>query len=420
MYKIFEICTSPRTVLPKIELVSPSELCRTKSKYNISSPSRTTSMIAWSRASSCSSRLGSRLEISNSPKERKGGSVLEGLNLIILDDVHLLNDEWRWVLKIIVAWLFRTLERTQRRVRLVGLSATLPNYLDVADFLRVPRESGLFHFDASFRPVPLVIHFVGVKNPKDCNNNMSRKRNMRDIYNEKCYEMVLSNLRCDKQMLVFVHSRRETVKYCEYVIERALWRTCVQTGQRPAKKIPEHQGHYSQEGYEPLRRLPSRRYGEVWPRCSRKDVQKRRSEDAGGNCYSCLGCELACLRNHHQRNRYLRPKPDRQSRHQHFGCPADVRSSWSTTVWYKWRGYSDDRSRKGQLLHRRSDEQLSYWLPFPQVHQVIPQRWNCLWYCDFLGWGLRLAQVHFFGCQVETMPWDLQMCKRKQLGADVA
>lgn len=103
----------------------------------------------------------------------------------------------------------------------MGLSATLPNYLDVADFLRVPRESGLFHFDASFRPVPLVIHFVGVKNPKDCNNNMSRKRNMRDIYNEKCYEMVLSNLRCDKQMLVFVHSRRETVKYCEYVIERS-------------------------------------------------------------------------------------------------------------------------------------------------------------------------------------------------------
>ena len=33
--------------------------------------------------------------------------------------------------------------------------------------------------------------------------------------------MVLSNLRCDKQVLVFVHSRRETVKYCEYVIERS-------------------------------------------------------------------------------------------------------------------------------------------------------------------------------------------------------
>jgi replicative superfamily II helicase len=122
--------------------------------------------------------------------------------------VHLLNDERGWVLEAIVARLFRTVERTQRRVRLVGLSATLPNYLDVADFLRVKRDLGLFHFDASFRPVPLVIHFVGIKNPKDCNNNMSRSRNSRVVYNEKCYEMVLSNLRCDKQVLVFVHSRR--------------------------------------------------------------------------------------------------------------------------------------------------------------------------------------------------------------------
>lgn len=93
-------------------------------------------------------------------------------------------------------------------MRLVGLSATLPNYLDVADFLRVPRETGLFHFDATYRPVPLLVHFVGVKNPKDATNNISRKRNIRDIYNEKCYDMVLSHLRTGKQVLVFVHSRR--------------------------------------------------------------------------------------------------------------------------------------------------------------------------------------------------------------------
>lgn len=64
---------------------------------------------------------------------------MEGMNLLILDEVHLLNDERGWVLESIVARLFRNIERTQRRIRLVGLSATLPNYLDVADFLRVPR-----------------------------------------------------------------------------------------------------------------------------------------------------------------------------------------------------------------------------------------------------------------------------------------
>jgi replicative superfamily II helicase len=36
-------------------------------------------------------------------------------------------------------------------IRVVGLSATLPNYQDVATFLRVNNSSGLFHFDASYR-----------------------------------------------------------------------------------------------------------------------------------------------------------------------------------------------------------------------------------------------------------------------------
>lgn len=69
----------------------------------------------------------------------------------------------------------------------MALSATLPNYYDVADFLKVDRERGLFHFDSHYRPVPLLINFVGVKNPKDHNNNISKKRKVRDIYNEKCY-----------------------------------------------------------------------------------------------------------------------------------------------------------------------------------------------------------------------------------------
>lgn len=42
-------------------------------------------------------------------------------------------------------------ESSQRMIRIVGLSATLPNYQDVAAFLRVNAASGLFHFDASYR-----------------------------------------------------------------------------------------------------------------------------------------------------------------------------------------------------------------------------------------------------------------------------
>lgn len=72
-------------------------------------------------------------------------------------------------------------ETNQSMIRIVGLSATLPNYRDVAEFLGV-NEAGLFFFDASYRPVPLGMQFLGVT-PK----NMMERRNLMD---QICYEKV--------------------------------------------------------------------------------------------------------------------------------------------------------------------------------------------------------------------------------------
>ena len=72
-------------------------------------------------------------------------------------------------------------------IRIVGLSATLPNYVDVARFLRVNLYQGLFFFDSRFRPVPLTQTFVGVK----ATNRMQQMRDMEEV----CYEKVLSNVR---------------------------------------------------------------------------------------------------------------------------------------------------------------------------------------------------------------------------------
>ena len=57
-------------------------------------------------------------------------------------------------------------------IRVVGLSATLPNYEDVATFLRVKPEKGLFHFDNSYaltrnpQPLPLTRYPKSNPNPK--------------------------------------------------------------------------------------------------------------------------------------------------------------------------------------------------------------------------------------------------------------
>ena len=82
------------------------------------------------------------------------------------DEIHLLHDSRGPVLESIVARTIRQIEATQEMVRLVGLSATLPNYEDVATFLRVDPAKGLFFFDNSYRPVPLEQTFVGITEKK--------------------------------------------------------------------------------------------------------------------------------------------------------------------------------------------------------------------------------------------------------------
>ena len=88
------------------------------------------------------------------------------MRLIIIDEIHLLHDDRGPVLETVVARTIRQIESTQEHIRLIGLSATLPNYEDVATFLRVDPAKGLFFFDNSFRPVPLEQQYVGVTEKK--------------------------------------------------------------------------------------------------------------------------------------------------------------------------------------------------------------------------------------------------------------
>ena len=70
------------------------------------------------------------------------------VRLLIIDEIHLLHDERGPVLEAVIARAIRRMEHTRTHVRLVGLSATLPNFQDVAAFLRVEPNRGLFYFDA--------------------------------------------------------------------------------------------------------------------------------------------------------------------------------------------------------------------------------------------------------------------------------
>lgn len=132
--------------------------------------------------------------------------------ILIIDEIHLLQEERGAVLEALVARAHRTLESNQISLRIIGLSATLPNYVDVANFLKVNLYTGLFYFDRSFRPVPLEQIFIGIKTMV---NNHHTLQEMDRV----CFEKVVKFVKEKHQVIVFVHSRDSTRKTAFSLIE---------------------------------------------------------------------------------------------------------------------------------------------------------------------------------------------------------
>nr|PVC53469.1 U5 small nuclear ribonucleoprotein-specific helicase [Theileria orientalis] len=139
---------------------------------------------------------------------RKEG-MLERVELVIIDEVHLLHDKRGSVIEALVARTLTNDKVTGLKTRMVGLSATLPNYEDIAKFLRA--EKGLYYFGNHYRPVPLEQHYIGIKEKKALKQY--------NITNELTYEHVLKGV-AEKQVLVFVHSRKETYRTSKMILEK--------------------------------------------------------------------------------------------------------------------------------------------------------------------------------------------------------
>ena len=152
---------------------------------------------------------------------RKTGSELgDAVTLFIIDEIHLLHDERGAVLESIVARTLRLSETAQKQIRLVGLSATLPNYADVGSFMKVNPEKGLFHFDGTYRPVPLSQTFIGISEGGTSNSNEARRRRENKLH-EMAWKKVKDSLQRGHQAMIFVHSRKGTGKAAREMLSRA-------------------------------------------------------------------------------------------------------------------------------------------------------------------------------------------------------
>ena len=165
------------------------------------------------------------------------------VSLVIIDEIHLLHDKRGPVLESVIARIMRQVEVTRKPIRIVGLSATLPNYVDVAHLLRVDKGNGVAFFGSEYRPVQLDQYYIGVAGGESGGGGGSslaavlRKRGFgaeanggggsvamsHQLMNEVCYEKAMETVAktADKQVLIFVHSRKDTVTTCRYLFETA-------------------------------------------------------------------------------------------------------------------------------------------------------------------------------------------------------
>eukprot|EP00866_Antonospora_locustae_P001863 jgi/Antlo1/1863/2302 len=137
----------------------------------------------------------------------------DSLRLLIIDEIHLLQDERGAILESIVCRIFRYIEVKQRAIRIVGISATLPNVEDVASFIKAKR---LFRFDETYRPVSLDVSLLGVYGDRRKDGRRSETaapHHILDICLEKIEEMIAAGC----QVLLFTHSRPDTVATAKHV-----------------------------------------------------------------------------------------------------------------------------------------------------------------------------------------------------------
>ncbi|CAM9363686.1 unnamed protein product [Sphacelaria rigidula] len=137
----------------------------------------------------------------------KSRDYVRDTGLVIMDEIHLLGEDRGPVLEVIVSRMryiaasaATQKSRGQRQVRFVGLSTALANPRDLSDWLGV-KDTGLYNFRPSVRPIPCEVHIQGYPGKHYC----PRMATM----NKPTYAAIMEHSP-DKPVLVFVASRRQT------------------------------------------------------------------------------------------------------------------------------------------------------------------------------------------------------------------
>ncbi|KFG26626.1 uncharacterized protein NESG_00777 [Nematocida ausubeli] len=145
--------------------------------------------------------------------------LLRHTSLIILDEIHILNDTRGPTIEAIVSRLKLISERLQKQIRIVGISATLPNPKDIAKFLAVARKH-LHVFGPGDRPVPITYSVIGTRKNVDVTaDNVTKRLDTREKMINVLKEKVDKVLGEHQQVIVFVHTRGNTLTIANVLSE---------------------------------------------------------------------------------------------------------------------------------------------------------------------------------------------------------
>jgi len=151
--------------------------------------------------------------------------LLGSIKLLLMDEVHLLGDGSRGACLEALVCRMKAVERAASKastrhqlegtgtnnignhehkpfvkIRIVAVSATLPNINDIASFLDAPKS---YAFDSSFRPVPLTTKVIGM-------GYVGKNQFLFDKSLNKHVPTLMRQESNHKSVIIFCHSKKET------------------------------------------------------------------------------------------------------------------------------------------------------------------------------------------------------------------
>ena len=140
--------------------------------------------------------------------------VFRDINLLIIDEIHFLKEERGAILENLLVYFKKNSRDKKGYLRIISLSATIPNFYDLAKFLNVSIIDGVFYFGPFIRENPLNQVVLSVNSG---NYNLNDLKLLNKILIQKTINIIDSSK--NPKILIFVQSRKDTYRTGFSIIE---------------------------------------------------------------------------------------------------------------------------------------------------------------------------------------------------------